>query len=177
MWSRRIITVALALLAGLFDATVATWFPGNLTAFRLALPFVTVLAAFSSLERAVSAALAAGVVLDVLLPSSGGFVTIRYVTLALGVAALSRTLLTNRSLMGAYALGLIALVIDRVLLVIVGTVTRAFAPGAIPEIRASFFAEALWLAACITLIFLLFAAFTRRFLPPVSRMIGAGGRT
>ncbi|OGL73771.1 hypothetical protein A3E39_03490 [Candidatus Uhrbacteria bacterium RIFCSPHIGHO2_12_FULL_60_25] len=177
MRSRHIITVVLALLAGLFDATVASWFPGNLMAIRLALPLVTVLAAFSSLERAVPAALASGIVLDVLLPSSSGFVTFRYVALALGVAALSRTILTNRSLMGAYALGFVALVIDRVLLFAMNLLTRAFTSSAIPEIRASFIAEALWLAACITFVFVLFAAFTRRFLPPVSRTIGLGGRT
>src|SRR3989344_4852113 len=137
MRSRHIITVVLALLAGLFDATVASWFPGNLMAIRLPLPLVPVLAAFSSLERAVPAALASGIVLDVLLPSSSGFVTFRYVALALAVAALSRPILTHQS----------------------------------------FIAEALWLAACITFVFVLFAAFTRRFLPPVSRTIGLGGRT
>ena len=176
MWSRRAITVLLAFIAGIFDATVAVWLPGELSALRLALPFLTVLAAFSSLERAVTAAFVSGVVLDALAPSSAGVVTIRYILVALAVSSLSQTLFTNRSLLGAQALGLFALAFDRALLFIFSFAARRIVPDVIPEIRPSLWVEAVWIAVVMAIVFVLFAAFTRRFLPPLSRTLAGRGR-
>ncbi|HWR00061.1 MAG TPA: rod shape-determining protein MreD [Candidatus Methylomirabilis sp.] len=169
MWPRRLLTILLAFLAGVFDATVAVWLPGNLSALRLALPLVTVLAAFSSLERVASAALVSGIILDVFLPSSAGFVTIRYAVIALAISSLSQTLFTNRSLLGSQALGLFALVCDRTLQFIFSISASAVAGSVIPEVRPALWAEAVWLATCMASVFLLFVAFTKRFLPSLSR--------
>lgn len=175
MWSRRAITVLLAFIAGIFDATISIWLPGEMTALRLALPFLIVLAAFSTLERAVTAAFVSGIVLDALLPSSAGVVTIRYILVALAISSLSQTLFTNRSLLGAQALGLLALALDRTLLFIFTFAVHRVAPGAIPEIRPSLWVEAVWIAVVMAAVFVLFVAFTRRFLPPLSRTLSGHG--
>lgn len=177
MWSRRIITVVLAFSAGIFDATVAVWLPGGFSALRLALPLLIVFAAFSSLERAATAALVSGVIIDALLPSSAGLVTIRFILVALAVSSLSQTLFTNRSLLGAQALGLFALALDRALLFFVSFAVRGLAPGAIPEIRPSLWVEAVWMAVVMAIVFILFVAFTRRFLPPLSRTLSSRERS
>lgn len=170
MWSRRIITVLLALFAGLFDATLAVWWPSELSAIRLSLPLVTVLAAFSVPERALTAALMAGVVSDIFQPSSASLVTLRLVAVALAVGGLSRTLFTNRSLLGALALGLLALGLDRSLAaLIVFGLSSVIKAAWLPEVRAAWWAETVWQSVCVSAVFLLFASFTKRFLPPLSR--------
>lgn len=171
MWSRRILTVVFGLLAGLFDATVAVWLPGELTAIRLSLPFVAALAAFSLPERAIAAALAAGAVSDALLPAGAGLVTLRFVVVALIVSALARSLFTNRSLAGALALVLIAFLLDRALLAFASFVFVRLMGGWLPEARAAWWAEIVWLWFVMTSVFVLFASFTRRFLPPISKGI------
>jgi hypothetical protein len=172
MWIRRIIALFLGIMAGLFDVTVSSWFPGNLTAIRLSLPLVALIAAFSVQERSLVAAVGIGFVADTLMPSTG-FVTIRILLIALAVHALAQGLLTNRSLPGVITLGLIALVLDRSLLAIFLFAQRIVGRPPIYELHAALWAEALWMAFVITVVFLLFAAFTRRFLPPLTRHIGS----
>jgi hypothetical protein len=172
MWLRRIIALFLGIVAGLFDVTVAVWFPGNLTAIRIGLPLVALIAAFSVQERSLVAAVGVGIVADTLMPSTD-FVTIRLLIIALAVHALAQRLFTNRSLPGVVALGIIALALDRTLLALYVFAQQVVGRSPILELHAALWAEALWMVFVMTVVFLLFVAFTRRFLPPLTRNIGS----
>lgn len=169
MWTRRIVTILLALIAGHWDSTIATWLPGGFEAVQISLPLVLVLAVYSTEERAVTAALVSGVVQDVLLPSNSGLVSFRYVIIALLLHALSQNVLTNRSLIGAYAMGSVAVLLDRLLLWGVEGLFRLGGRMVVEEPHTFIFAELLWMTIVMTAVFMGFAAFTRRFLPPISR--------
>ncbi len=171
MWSRRIGVVFIAVLAGLWDATIAPWFPAPLDAITCTLPFVVALAAFSSRERSVMAAIAGGIVLDILLPSNGGLVSIRYVLIALGVVALAQHVFTNRSFFGVSVLGAFSVTADRLLLPLLEALQRLLGRSIIGESSAGFVAECIWMVAVLCTTFLLFIAFSKRFLPLVSRTV------
>jgi hypothetical protein len=173
MWTRRIIALLLGIMAGLFDVTVSSWFPGNVNAVRIGLPLVAVIAAFSVQERSLVAAVGIGIVADTLMPSTG-FMTIRLVLIALAIHALAQGLLTNRSLPGVIALGLIALAFDRLLLTLFMFAQQLVGRPSVYETHAAFWAEALWMSFVMTGVFIIFVAFTRRFLPPLTRYIGTG---
>lgn len=168
MWSRRILVLIIGLLAGLFDVTVAPWLPGGLSAMRAVLPLVIISAAFSSWERCLTVAIAAGLVMDVLQPSFG-LVTLRLLLVASAIRILSQTYLTNRSATGSVALGILGLVVDRILLAMV-TLMRDWVGGLfIPEVHPPFLAEAIWMTVCMGGVFVMFAAFTKRFMPLLTR--------
>jgi hypothetical protein len=177
MWFRRIVTVIMAVALGIWDACVSTWFPGMLAAITLSLPFVTVLSAFSVRERAVTAAIASGVILDIFLPSNAGLVSTRFLLVALAVYSLRRHVFTNRSLMGAVALGAFAVLLDRALLFALEALQPLFGRSVIPESAPSFWVEMFWMLMVTGLAFLLFALFTKRFLPLVSRAAERGERS
>lgn len=169
MWTRRITTVFLALFAGYWDATISPWVPGSLGAVQISLPLVLVFSAYSSEERAITAALASGVVLDVFLPSNAGLVSIRYVAIALLIRLLAQNVLTNRSLVSAYAMGAASVLLNRLLLALLEGGSALVGRATIPEPHAGILAELVWMLLCMTGVFLVFAAFTKRFLPPISR--------
>jgi hypothetical protein len=169
MWSRRVLVAFLGILAGLFDAAVSSWFPGSWIAVRVSLPLVVILAAFSSQERALTAAIAAGFVLDVFLPSFG-FVTLRLAAIAFVIRALAQRFFTNRSLPGSLALGFAGIMLDRALLAGGTFLAGAWTSSVlIAEVRAGWIAEAVWMAVAMGVAFIAMAALTRRFLPPVTR--------
>lgn len=158
----------LGLLAGWVDAGISTWLPGEWTAVRASLPLVLALAMFSSRERALTAAVACGLVLDALLPSFG-LVTLRLLLVAAVIHALSARFFTSRSLIGASTLALAGLALDRAALFII-TVARGFVGTPfIPETHAGLWAQAGWVVCSVGSTFLLFASFTRRFFPSVTR--------
>lgn len=174
MWSRRLITILIAIAFGLWDATVAPWFPGSVSAIKLTLPFVVVLAVFSRQERAVMAAIASGVILDIFLPSNAGLVSVRYLLIAVAIYSLRQHILTNRSLIGVSVLGALSVFTNRILLIIIEPVQSMLGRNVIPEEPPVFWAELLWMVFVMVFIFLLFAAFSRRFLPLVSRSTKSG---
>lgn len=169
MWSRRIIVALLGILVGIIDVAVSVWFPGPWAAVRSVLPFVIVLAVFSSRERAVTAAIAAGLVIDVLVPSFG-LVTLRLTMVAFVIHALAQRFFSNRSLPGSFALGVAGILIDRALVFGVTTLAGAWTSRTfVTEVRVGWFAETVWMTAVMALSFFGVAALTRRFLPPVTR--------
>lgn len=168
MWSRRLIIVAISLAAGIFDASIVSWFSGGWGAFRMSLPLVVLLAAFSSRERAVTAAVSAGLVLDLFQPSFG-LVAIRYALVALGMHAVAERYVTNRTLLGSLALGLAGVMTDRVALFLITALRGLSQRPFIPETHPLFWMEAGWTACVVGAAFLAFAAFGKRFLPLVTR--------
>lgn len=175
MWSRRLSVISIAVLAGLWDATISPWFPAPLDGVTWTLPFVVMLALFSARERSVTAAIAGGIVLDVFLPSNGGLVSIRYILIALAVMTLSQHVFTNRSFFGISVLGAFSVAADRLLLPVLEAFQRLFGRTIISESSASFVAECLWMVAVLCTVFLLFIAFSKRFLPLVSRTAPGSG--
>jgi hypothetical protein len=166
-WYRRLLIVIAGILAALIDASISSWLPGWLGAMTFALPLVAVLAAFSSLERSITAAVATGVVLDLLLPSFG-VVAVRHVLIALIIHVLAQTYVTNRSAPGSLALGLIAVAADRVLLWIVVALRGLSHEPFIPEVPPSFIAETGWTMFLMVFAFVCIAALTKRFMPLVT---------
>ena len=137
-------------------------------AIRTSLALVLMLAMFSSRERAVTGAIASGLVLDVFLPSFS-LMTLRLLIVAVAVYALSSRFFTSRSLLGASALALTGLALDRVMVVLI-TAVRGFGSSPfVPDVQSAVWAEAIWLVAAIGVTFLLFASFTKRFFPSVTR--------
>lgn len=169
MWLRRFFTVLIAVLFGLWDATIAPWFPGLLATVTFSLPFVTVLATFSREERAITAAIASGIMLDIFLPSNAGFVSVRYLIIAMFIFLLQQRLFTNRSLIAVSVLGAIACVSDRLLLLVFTQLQHLLGRTVIPEASSPLLAEVAWIVFVMAITFLLFAAFSKRFLPLVSR--------
>jgi hypothetical protein len=168
MWPRRILIACIGLLAGLFDATVAVWFGGPLAAINMALPLVVLLSAFSSLERSLTAAVAAGLVIDVLQPSFG-LVTLRLLVVAGVIRAVSQAYVTNRSLIGSLALGVIGVALDRALLWLF-TLVRGFSSTPfVHEVPPPLIPAIIWTSLVMLATFLIFVAFTRRFMPLISR--------
>ncbi len=169
MWSRRITVLCIAIIAGLWDAAIAPWFPGWTTAIRFTLPLVVVLAVFSQQERAVMAAIAGGVILDIFLPSNAGLVSIRFMLIAVAIYSLRQHIITNRSLIGVSVLGALAVFINRILLRAIECSQSVLGKAVIPEEQSVFWIELLLMLFTIVSMFLLFAAFSKRFLPLVSR--------
>lgn len=165
--------MTLALVAGLWDVGVTTWLPGPLAAVSFALPFVVLTAIFSKAERSLTVAVISGMILDIYLPSSAGFVTLRYVAIALAVRALTERLLTNRSLAGVLALSAFGVLANRALLLVLESIAGLGAAGFIPEANAPLVAELVWCFAISTMTFMMIAALTKRFLPLVSREQGS----
>lgn len=168
MWFRRLFPLVVGLMVGLFDATVSVWFPGVFSSIRFALPFVVALAAFSSPSRALTAAVAAGVVLDAFLPTIG-FATFRFVGVVAAVFAASRVYLTNRALVGSLALGAVGFVADRVMRWGVAALGRMGDVQVIPDYSPPFLAEGGWVLLCVAVVFVARAAFARRFVPFASQ--------
>ncbi len=168
MWSRRLLILLLGLAAGWIDVGVSTWLPGEWMGIRTSLALVLMLAMFSSRERAVTAAVAAGLVLDVLLPSFS-LMTLRLLLLSVAVHALSSRFFTSRSLLGASALALTGLAIDRVMIAIITSLRELGRSSFIPDVQAAVWAEGLWLLISVGVTFLIFASFTKRFFPSVTR--------
>jgi hypothetical protein len=174
MWFRRPVTVIAALAFGIWDACVSTWFPGMMTAVTFSLPFVVVLSAFSVRERAITAAIASGIMLDIFLPSNAGMVSMRFLLVALAVYSLRRYVFTNRSLIGAAVLGAFAVLLNRILLLTIEPLQSFLGRSVIPESTNPFWTEFIWMLVVTGLVFVLFALFTRRFLPLVSRAAERG---
>jgi cell shape-determining protein MreD len=168
MWIRRIAAILAAAGFGLWDAAIASWFPEPLTAVKFGLPFVVILSVFFRQERAVTAAIACGVVMDVFLPSNAGFVSVRYVLIALALYVIRQHILTNRSLIGVAALGALAVCMNRLLLMTAEALQTLLGRSVIPEASPPFWAESLWMLLAVVSVFLVLAAFGRRFLPLVS---------
>lgn len=171
-WSRRIAVIIIAVAFGLWDAAVIPWFPWPLSAIKLTLPFVAVLAVFSRYERAVTAAIAGGIVLDVFLASNAGLVSIRYLLIALVVSSLRRHVFTDRSLIGVSVLGALSVLADRIFLFFLEAIQSLLGRVVIPEEPAAFWASLCWTIAVMVTMFFLFTAFGKRFLPLVSQRSG-----
>jgi hypothetical protein len=166
-WSRRLLTLAIAMFCGLVDATVVSWLPGNWQSIRWAFPFVVLLAIFSTRERSLVAAIGGGFMLDLFLPSSLAFVTARFMLVAFIVHVLGARLVSNRSLIGIWTLVITAFLSDRSISFGIQVFMRQLGTNIIPEVHAVFWAELAWLFVVVTATFIVFAAFTRRFLPSV----------
>lgn len=169
MWFQRIWMAVIAVVAALWDATVLPWVPVVFFSGQVVLPLVVSLAMFSTLERSLIAAVVGGGLADLLLPSDAGLMSVRYACAALVVSALSRRLFTNRSLWGVCVLAVCAAGIDRACLVGIEWVHRALGSSYIPEARAGFWSECAWIVLVSVLTFLALVAFSRRFLPLISR--------
>jgi cell shape-determining protein MreD len=169
MWVRRIVAILIAFTAGLWDAGVSGWLPGPFAAITASLPLVVATGVFSTSERALTMAVLSGMVLDIYLPSNAGFVTLRYVLIVLIVRALTDRWLTNRSLAGVLAISGLAVLINRLILFVSEYAVAAAGADVTAEAHASVSAELIWMMATVTVVFMLIAAMTRRFLPLVSR--------
>lgn len=163
----------LALVAGIWDVAIATWFPHPLNAITVTLPLTVVLAVFSKRERALIAAIVGGLVLDLFLPSGAGLVSVRYAFIALALHALARNILTNRSFIGVSTLGLLAVLANRLLFILFGWIERLLKLATIHQSPVALLAEVVWMVFIMTGTFVLFVAFSKRFLPLVSRQQGA----
>ena len=168
MWSRRLLIVLLGLLAGWFDASVSTWLPGEWSGMRTSFALALALAMFSSRERMVTAAVASGIVLDIFLPSFS-LMTLRLLLISLAVHALSERFFTSRSLWGVAVLALSGLALDRVAISIITNLRGWTGTPFVPDVQAVVWAEGLWLLVSLGVTFVLFASFTRRFFPSVTR--------
>lgn len=120
------------------------------------------------------AAIASGIILDIFLPSNAGLVSIRYLLIAVAIYSLRQHILTNRSLIGVIVLGVLSVFANRILLVIIEPVQSMLGRNVIPEELSAFWAELLWMVFIMVFMFLIFAAFSRRFLPLVSRTVKSG---
>ena len=166
MWFRRLLPVLLGIAAGLFDLSITPWLPGPLAAMTGTLPLVVLLALFSSPKRALIGAVFAGITVDALLPTAS-FATLRALAVVGSILLVSRIYLTNRTLVGSLALGLVGLAADRLALMVLAAVRGFSRTPFIPELAPPWFPSLIWLELCVGIAFFVFAAFTRRFLPLV----------
>jgi hypothetical protein len=172
---RTFIAILVAVACGIWDASVASWFPAPFDAVRLALPAAVALAAFSTSRlRTFAVALAGGAAYDALIPSTGGFMTLRLLAVALTVNLLTSKLFTNRTIASAVVIGSAAALADRILLAAFEGAQAIFGRSIIPEARPSLAASAAWTSLVLLGFFFVFAAFGRRFLPAVSREVSVG---
>jgi len=168
---RTLIAILIAILCGVWDASVASWFPAPFDAIRLTLPAAVTLAAFSTSRlRAFAVAIAGGAAYDALVPSTGGFMPIRALIVAFAISILTSKVFTNRTVLSALLIGAAAALADRALLALFEEMQSVIGRGFIPEVRPSLIASAAWTASVVLGFFFAFAAFGRRFLPPVSRV-------
>lgn len=168
---RTIFIILVAIAVGIWDACISSWLPAPLNAIRFILPLTVILSAFStSRARVMIAAVIAGVTFGLLAPSNAGFVFFRMVCVALVVMFLAARILTNRTLVSAAAIGGIAVVLDRVLLMGFEWLIASTGHAVYYEDRASLIASAIWVAFLMMSFFVLSAAFSRRFLPILSRV-------
>jgi hypothetical protein len=173
----RIRTLALlffgGMLAGVWDASIVSWFPSPLSAFRLVLPFAIAFSLFNSRKAAILFAIVGGCALAVLLPSTGGFIPVRYALCVIIAYELSRHVFADRTLFGVSMLASIAAASDRIMQWGFEAGTRLLSGTAqTPEAGGPILAEILWFATIAVLAFISLAAFTRRFLPTISHYAG-----
>ena len=161
------------LLAGIWDASLVSWLPSPLSAFRLVLPLAIVMALFANRQAALVFAIVGGCASAVLIPSTGGWIVIRYAICVLIVYELSHRIFANRTMFGVTILAAIAAVSDRLLQWMGETGTRLIS-GVVqtPEASGPILGEILWSVAIVAIAFISLAAFTRRFLPTISHFTG-----
>ncbi|MFA5129620.1 MAG: hypothetical protein WC477_01725 [Patescibacteria group bacterium] len=162
----------LALLLGAWDASAVSFLPGWLMGFRLMIPAIVALTIFSSRRVGLLAAVVGGCVTSLLFASSGGWIPLRYVICVMLVYELSHRIITNRSLFGVMTLAGIAALADWLLAFLFHWLTSFFTRGINPEAHGPILAEIVWSAFVVGIVFIVIAAFTRRFLPTVSPYSG-----
>lgn len=170
MKSKYAIVILLAILAGCWDASVLSWFSSLFSAMNLVLTYSVLLALFSSgYGKSLTAAFVGGMTADAFLASSG-WMPIRMVIAVLVVHTLSRYVFTNRSIWGICFLGSVAVLVDRLCLLIVDRIPLVTGGMRTLEAHAPVWMEIAWMCLLCSGVFVLIAAFSRRFHPTLSRV-------
>jgi cell shape-determining protein MreD len=120
--------------------------------------------------RAIAAAVLSGVTFDMLAPSNAGFLFIRMACVALAVMFLTSRIFTNRTLIAAATIGCLSAVLDRILLIGFEFVSRTVGRTVFIEDHASIVSSIVWTVLTVMTFFFISAAFSRRFLPILSRV-------
>jgi len=168
MWSRRLLVASLAVLAGLWDACVASWFPGSWAGLQVGLLFTVMLAIFSSPERWMIGAIVSGSVASTFLSSNGGLMPLRFFAVGFVISYLSQRLFTNRSLMSVVALSGCATLIDRSVLWLMEHVQIWSGRSLTFESHATLGFAVIWSCIVGATVFFLFVLFSKRFLPLIT---------
>lgn len=104
--------IGLGIVAGLFEATAATFFKGMPSFVHPIVPLLAYLVVVDRPTSALFLGASAGIIIDVLAPEHPTFALGRYLLIAVIIALAARRLFTNQSLYAALALTLIARVLD-----------------------------------------------------------------
>lgn len=170
MKSKYVIVVILALLAGCWDSAVVSWFSSPFSAINLVLAYSVLLALFSSgYGKSLTAAFVGSLTADVFL-ASHGLMPFRAIVAVLVVHTLSRYLFTNRSIWGICFLGSVAVFVDRLCLFVINRIPLMSGGIRTIEAHASIWVEIVWMCVLCSGVFILIAAFSRRFHPTLSRV-------
>lgn len=170
MKSKYILVILLALLAGCWDAGVASWFSFPFSASKFVLVYSVLLALFSSgYGKSLTAAFVGGMTAETYL-SSQCWMPFRFMIAVAVVHTLARYVFTNRSIWGVCFLGSIAVVVDRTLLLIIERLPLISGGMRTIEAHPAIVVELAWICLVCTGVFILIAAFSRRFHPTLSRI-------
>ena len=164
--------LAIAIIAGIWDASIASWLPLWLQSFQAVLTIIVFTGLFFRFEQSIIVALIGGGILEIFDPASGGMIPLRYLLIALFIHQLALRIFTNRSIVGVITLSVSAMAIDRMLLFVFEAIANLTGAQPTLEAHASFFAESLCLAGVNVMLFLCIAAFSRRFMPSLMHFAG-----
>lgn len=162
--ARLLVSVAIGLLCGIWEVAVSPFLPPAFSVHPL-LPMLVIFVIASGRPRALAAAIAGGIMMDLFQPAFSDAATLRYALIVLLMDLASRHWFTNRSIYSAVALAFVGRLFERFSAWFVGMVMHltdmtpyywAIGPrGWIPF---------LWDAAFVVVGFLLIALLTKRFL-------------
>ena len=159
-----------AVIAGLFEATFSTFLPTPWREIRPILDGAILLVVLNRPKYAFVFAAITGIILDVIPVEGSGFASARLIAIVALVMLLVQTVLTNRSVYATALLMVTARAADRVWLSVVSFLLR-FGSGPAMHLEPLRFAwiTLAWDIGLVSLGFISFAFFTRRFLMPITR--------
>jgi hypothetical protein len=165
---RYLLAFAIGLLAGLWEVSVLPFLP-SIWGFRPLLPIVVLLLVSSTRSRALAAAVAGGMMLDLYHVAAFDLAIFRWLFLVFVLDLLIRHLFTNRSLYVTAALVVIGRLIEYGTAWLFGNLVSRFGAGAEPWGREAPWVTLGWDVLSVTIGFLILAFLTRRFLTLVHR--------
>ncbi|MFA5935366.1 MAG: hypothetical protein WC787_00705 [Patescibacteria group bacterium] len=165
-----IIVVISAFVAAMLEASFLPFLPSPWREIRPVLQIAVIFVVLNSPRGALVYAGIAGLLLDIFRLDSGTFAFGRLIAVTLLMILLSDTVLTNRSVYATVALSLVARFADRIWLWIVHAIgTNIFRMDIRIEPLTSLFLSIAWDIGLISLVFVLLAVFTRRFMVTAPR--------
>jgi len=162
--ARLLFSVLFGLACGVWEVAVTPFLPAAFSIHPL-LPLLVIFVIASGRPRALAAAIAGGVIIDLFQPAFSDGATLRYVLIVLLLDLVSRHWLTNRSIYSAIALAFVGRVFERFSAWLIGMLLH------LTEVTpyywsngASGWVPYLWDAMFVAAGFLLIALLTKRFL-------------